>query len=378
MNGSEVKSYIFRGISVFFTVLIVIANVVTGFALIITSYAGNYSPVAKPIIGVLPMLVPILAPMMLALLIIDLIAWRRTAIFAGVCLLVCSPAILEVYPVHFGSKSLNGEEKERSWTLLSYNNYGFKDLTDTYPDDTNPGITYILKKDADVVCLQEVDSTFGPNAAKHIYQAQVDSLTDRYPYVMLKGHALCVLSKYKIEPLDITFKYHKGSGDIAAYRLHIGDKKVTLFNVHLRSFCLNDSNKQLYHDLTEFKSKRRIKEAKTELLGKLAAAARDRAMQTDTLIMNLKHFGGDNVVVCGDFNDVPGCYTMRQLKEQYMKDVYASIGLGYMNTYNDNRFYFCIDHVMWRGNFTPRSIERDKVLYSDHYPLFTTFVWNEK
>jgi endonuclease/exonuclease/phosphatase (EEP) superfamily protein YafD len=92
------------------------------------------------------------------------------------------------------------------------------------------------------------------------------------------------------------------------------------------------------------------------------------------MVQFIKRFGGKNVIVCGDFNDVPGCYTMRQLEGQELKDVYGTIGLGYMNTYFHNRFYFCIDHVMYRGNITPINIRRDKIDLSDHYPLFTTFV----
>jgi hypothetical protein len=377
MDNNYTKSPIARFFGGVLTTIIVVLNIVVCGTLLLASYAGNYAPTEHHLLGVMPMLIPIAAPAVLVLVIIDLIAWRRTAVCAFLSFCICFPAILDVFPLHLSQKALNGDEQERAWTLLTYNNYQNQDITGEYPGDINPYASYILKTDADVVCLQE-NQSFGPSRSIHLTQEQVDSISKRYPYIMLAGKALCIYSKYKIEPLNIGYQSGtSGSGDIAAYRLHIGDKQVTIFNVHLRSFNLSNDDKELYHELTEFKGKRRYNEVRNELIGKLADAAADRALQADSLVRYIKHYGGKNVVVCGDFNDVPGCYTMRQLEEQQLKDVYGSIGFGYINTYNANRFLFCIDHVMWRGDMTPRSIVREKLPISDHYPLLTTFVFNE-
>jgi endonuclease/exonuclease/phosphatase (EEP) superfamily protein YafD len=376
MSKYYTQSPIIRFFTGMLTAIIVAANIVACGALIAASFAGNYSPTEHHMLGVLPMIIPAAALAVIVLIVIDIIAWRRTAAFAFVCLMLCMPAILDVFPVHIKPRALNGEEQERSWTLLSFNNFQNIDITGEYPDDENPYATYILQTDADVVCLQE-NEYFGPSQSVKMTQAQIDSLSARYPYIMLGGHALAIFSKYKIEPIDLGYNFRaEGGGDMAAYRLYINDKRVTLFNVHLRSFGLTDNDKELYHELTEFKGKRRYREVRSELVGKVADAAADRALQADSLVRYIKHFGGTNVVVCGDFNDVPGCYTMRQLEEQQLKDVYGSIGFGYLNTYNANRLYFCIDHVMWRGDFAPRSIICDKLPISDHYPLLTTFVFN--
>jgi endonuclease/exonuclease/phosphatase (EEP) superfamily protein YafD len=376
MDNVNAKSWFARFAKSLLTAVVAIANVVAVSVLLLSAFAGNYAPTEFHILGVVPMLLPIAAAVVLLLLMIDLIAWRKLAIFTAICFVVSLPAILDVFPLHLPQRALNGEEQQRAWTLLSYNNYQNQDITGEYPGNINPYATFILNTDADVVCLQE-NAQFGPNEKFHFTQAQVDSITDRYPYVILTGKALCLLSKFKVEPIDLGIKDTKHAKcDMAAYRLFIGDKRVTLFNVHLRSFGLTDGEKSLYHDLTEFKSKRRINEARHELLGKLASAAADRALQADSLVRFIKHFGGPNVVVCGDFNDVPGCYTLRQLEKQDFKDVFGSIGNGYINTYNANRFYFCIDHILWRGNFKPRSFDCFKLPISDHYPLLTTFVWD--
>ena len=70
--------------------------------------------------------------------------------------------------------------------------------------------------------------------------------------------------------------------------------------------------------------------------------------------------------------------TLKRLESIGMvhREVYPEVGMGYMSTYNRNRFWFRIDHVLYRGNLRPVSMERGKTASSDHYPLLTTFVFD--
>lgn len=366
---SKVKTFFWNVL----TAIIVALNVVAAMALIASAYAGTINPTTEPIAGVLPLVLPITAIVMLVVLVIDLIAWRRTAIFAGAVILICLPSILRVFPIHFSAhEPRDDNERSRSFKLLTMNVIDFKDLTEQYPDDVNPTMSFILRTDADVVCLQEVEY-FCPLALTHVTQEQIDSLNTRYPYSVRQDNQM-ILSKYQVTPLDVRYENNSyGSGDLAAYRLNVYDQPITIFNVHLRSFQFTQKDKDVLKGLSHI-NRERISDARHSVLTKLENAAVDRARQADRMVQYIKHFGGTNVIVCGDFNDVPGCYTMRQLEDQDLKDVHGSIGLGYMHTYFHNRFYFCIDHVMYRGNIEPINIRRDKINLSDHYPLLTTFV----
>ena len=60
-----------------------------------------------------------------------------------------------------------------------------------------------------------------------------------------------------------------------------------------------------------------------------------------------------------------------------MHDAYAEAALGPAITYGKNRFYFRIDHMLYRGDFHVNEIHKGKPVGSDHYPLMATFVWDE-
>jgi endonuclease/exonuclease/phosphatase (EEP) superfamily protein YafD len=108
---------------------------------------------------------------------------------------------------------------------------------------------------------------------------------------------------------------------------------------------------------------------------KLAAANLVRTEQVDTLIAGIHSIGGPNVIVCGDFNDVPGCTSLRNLTSiSGLKQVYPEVCCGPTYTFNTNRFYFRIDHVLYRGDLKPVEMVRGDIRCSDHYPLLTTFL----
>ncbi len=48
---------------------------------------------------------------------------------------------------------------------------------------------------------------------------------------------------------------------------------------------------------------------------------------------------GGNVIVCGDFNDVPGCRALRILESAGLTDAYAELGLGPTITFNASHFF---------------------------------------
>ena len=63
------------------------------------------------------------------------------------------------------------------------------------------------------------------------------------------------------------------------------------------------------------------------------------------------------------------------LRRRDMRDTFTECGNGFAHTYHDNRFYFKIDHIMYRGSLDAVAWKRDKSGDSDHYPQVATFVW---
>ena len=118
-----------------------------------------------------------------------------------------------------------------------------------------------------------------------------------------------------------------------------------------------------------------LSQAKHNIIPKLLDAFKMRAQQVDSIAKFLDSATAD-VILMGDFNDVPGSYAYRAMTKSGLKDAYNSCAFGPMITYNDNRFYFRIDHIFYRGAMKAVRVKRGNLKSSDHYPLKATFVWD--
>ncbi|MDE5785770.1 MAG: endonuclease/exonuclease/phosphatase family protein, partial [Duncaniella sp.] len=241
---------------------------------------------------------------------------------------------------------------------------------------------YILHTDADVVNLQELEF-LSPRQSIRLTEEQVDSLQSRYPYRCVdKGQQLTVLSKYPVEPIDITIPKRSSPCLIGAFRLDINGTPVNLYNVHLKSIGLSNDDKALYRELpgkikqTSDRSELReeLRDVKQQLVSKLAQSFVERGIEAQWLREVIDSIGG-NTIVAGDFNDIPGCHAQRVIMNGDLHDAYAENAFGPAVTYHDNRFYFRIDHILYGGDLRAVDIRRDTPPWSDHYPLVTRIVY---
>lgn len=331
-------------------------------ALLLTGYAGYVSPLSHSAWwGVFPLAFSIVFWVAILMLVLQLIWYRPGAAVLALTFVCCGGPALTYCPLNiFNPKAPDDAEK---LSLLTYNTCSYILCTDEKPEIAE----YILSQDADIVTLQEssylVEPTSGPRA-----RALADSLRRRYPHISFGGATgnQPVLSKYPIEPihLDVT----RGSfynGDLSAYRVILPTgRRLAIFNVHLQSFRLARTS---LRSAAENDSDRQI------VFEKLRAAACDRVRQINKLQQWLRLYGGPDVIISGDFNDVQGCYSIHSLGESGFESVYPRVGFGPMITYNDRHLYFRIDHILTRGAIKPLSIKRGSIKASDHYPLTAQF-----
>lgn len=353
-------------------VLLLIADVLVVGALCLTCYAGMVSPLKHGgIWGIFPLGLPIVLLVMFGLTVLQLFVNRKGLFVLLGGVLLCGGPLLTYCPLHIGTdKAREGAE---TFTLLTYNVLNFEPEDTASTKDGSPALDYILRTDADVVCLQEVPG-FAPGKRTGMTPAQIEQLHRQYPYVIVSGRAQAFLSKFPVQPIHLDSSGESfGSGDIGAYRITLPDGKlVTIFNVHLYSYSLNANDKEIYVNLTGLK-REPFSEVRSQLLHKLRVAAEGRARQAIQMQRWIRLYGGPDCIVCGDFNDVQECYTIRHLAESGFEDVYPRVGFGPMITYHDDRFYFCIDHILSRGNLKPLWLRKGRLTASDHYPLLTEF-----
>lgn len=358
-------------------------NLFVAMVTVFSAYGGTFNPDERVIAAMAAMVLPLLLITGGLLFLANLFFDRRLSLILVAGWAVSMPSILIFSPMHIWNRTLNAEESERSFTLLTYNVLHLWDFRgENYPGvEQNATLDYILSTDADIVNIQELEF-LKPDKQWKITQAQIDSLQSRYPYRHIDaGLQLALFSKFPFDIVRLDIPKSK-SGLIDCFRLDIQGREIHLINAHLKSIGLTPEDKALYKetfDLPENKTelKRELKEVKSQLLSKLATAFRIRAIQARTIREITDSIGGP-FIVAGDFNDIPDCYAVRTIRGKDMHDAYADAAFGPTITYHGDRFYFRIDQVLYRGPFKAVDIERGDIASSDHNPLLTTFLFDKK
>lgn len=355
-------------------------NVLVAGLAVFCGYAGYIDHEFMPFAGVVAMTFPLWYVLSALFLVINLFLCRWLAIVSAATLLITLKAFLVFSPLNFSKHKLTDEERERSFKVLSYNVLSFVDAEGLPTDEFNRTLHTIIQSDADVLTLLEYATHGAPE--QFAPKEQVDSFYTLYPYHATCKRGTALFSKRPILHI-VPPNNEPNNGSIEIFRTTVNDNRpLNIIAVHLESFGLNDNDKELYRSLTDTKAlgeankKETVERVRKQLITKLLFAFEHRAWQAKMLRNFVEQMGGD-IIICGDFNDVPGCRTVKILEEVGMKDAYAETAFGPTITFNAPYFAFRIDHVLWRGNFRAVDIERGNVASSDHYPMLTTFVWND-
>ena len=298
---------------------------------------------------------------------------KFTAIGAGIVVLATLPTMLTACPVSFPSAP---EKGEKTLKVLTYNVLCGYDLE--YPKaTTSRTFSYIIGSGADIVCLQEMYDLALPVQQKKATQAQLDSINRIYPH-QVRNHnlELVLLSKYPIE-------YNSGEDHkdmqyftYQLYTLRVDGKPLTVVNVHLSSYVLTESERDVAQDIQQdpLGMLERSAQMRATLYGKLSRAFEVRAVAAEHLASIVKTVKGP-LIVCGDFNDVPGSWAYRKIRSAGLDDAYTAAGTGTMVTFNDSHLLFHIDQMLYRKDMglRPYFVTKGKLRSSDHYPVMVSF-----
>ena len=228
-----------------------LVNIGAAVGLTVSAYAGSINPIAHPTASAIAMTFPIWLVGAIILLIISLFIRIRLAAIIGLGIIASLPTTLNFSPIHLPKHS---SDNSFTFTVMSYNVLGLEDQNKQYYGDINPTLSYILNRDPDIVCLQEMPPLH-TSSRLHITAAQIDSIHCQYPYVLIASKSQAIFSKFPVEPIQIGFKYsgEPGAADMACFRAEIKGQKVTIFNVHLQSFSLVPEDKEMFKKLTRLK-----------------------------------------------------------------------------------------------------------------------------
>ena len=335
---------------------------------IISAYAGYINPYSFKIAPLLCMSFPYWIIASLIMIVITFFVRKIYALIPSITLLLCINPILQICPLNLFSFE---DEDDFTFTLLSYNAYNFIAFNNENPsNNTNATLNYIAETDADVVCLQECEY-LSHLPSRHVYEEQVAEIKKQYPHHIIGVESgQSILSKYPVEEVYVNEYFSHFIVEMP------NGRNIDIINVHLKSIPLTAKDKRQYNDAlssnenednsVDYSSLRNI-------MSKVANAAKQRAHQAHDLQAYISTIGNENIIVCGDFNDVPCCYAINTITDDDFDDAYAECGFGPMTTYHGNNINVRIDHVFYKGDLEATSFDRGDVKCSDHYPLLVTF-----
>ena len=155
-----------------------------------------------------------------------------------------------------------------------------------------------------------------------------------------------------------------------AYRIKVGNDTLLVINNHLESNKILKSDVETYQEMMDAPSKQNLLTGVRKLWGKVAKATSVRAKQADVLVETLRDSKEKSVVLCGDFNDTPISYTHQVLCDE-LQDAFVETGNGLGVSYNKDRLYVRIDHILVSKNLKVYDCTVDNSIQaSDHYPVW--------
>jgi len=264
------------------------------------------------------------------------------------------------------------KSKDAGITLLSYNVHSIRAEQKGHRLN-NPGIIeYFKSVGADIICLQEgIHFKDGKLSPKGL----ADALPGiNYFHVVSSGNYsdLVTFSRYPIlNKGEIRFS----DSEILVLFSDIkiaNNRMIRVYNCHLQSYSIDPDDYTVIDSLASGINDRQIGIAK-KVSFKLKNGFILRSIQVRKLAEHIRK-SPYPVVVCGDFNDTPVSYAYRKVRGE-LNDAFVESGWWNSNTYNGQLPSFRIDYILADKRFTLEDYSRDRVLFSDHFPVHSKLIF---
>lgn len=215
---------------------------------------------------------------------------------------------------------------------------------------------YLRSLDADVICLQEfwlpLSQPLEPWLKSHFpgYSAEYyvfTGKTGRFGNVTLsrKGIGSKGVNKFeKSTNLALFTDIKLDSSTLRLYNCHFESYNISLPGLVVKKEVMEDTERKMRHSISE------------------------RPKQVAEVLRSMDR----SSVVLGDFNDTPLSYTYIRLFHR-RHDAFAVAGKGWGATHKSLWPLLRIDYILYPDELKAVSYTIDKVEFSDHYPVISTF-----
>lgn len=352
-------------------------------------YASLYNPEGKPSLVSLLSFTSFFAYLLnLFFIVFWLFSKRKMLLFLSLLALAVSYSFVK--PIigfnYFGNNKI--KPNDGGLKIMTWNVHLF-DLGEWTNDETSKAkiIQLISEENPDILCLEEF--YWDDNQNMEPYTSIIQQLG--YPYVKLS-------SNFEMKKRRITMNstpneiIHTGDAIFSKYPLQnetsyilkenykmlsvdvVMDSNST-FNlnvVHLTSVGFGGKEMEFIEDVKSKGVNKEKQQQSISLLRKLRNASADRAVLANR-IDSIKRFTDHPIILCGDFNDVPGSYVYRKVKGD-LADAFEKKGVGFGRTYRNIFPTLRIDYILFDDQALKAEgyIKRDVDL-SDHFPVIANF-----
>ena len=339
-------------------------NAIVVLLMFLSAYSPSIDPHVHPVASCMGLFFPVFLLANVLFLIFWAVVYWRFILFPLLALIGCWGSIRTYFPIN----SLGEDIPEEAIKIVSYNTRAFGEKKPHTKDRPNEVLAYLQNSDADIICLQEF--IFGGKLKKKDIDYALRGYRYKHYLPLSKGlNGLGCYSRYPI--LSATPILYKGTRNgSVAYRIKVGSDTLLVINNHLESNKILKSDVETYQEMMDAPSKQNLFVGVRKLLGKVAKATSIRAKQADVLVETLRDLKEKAVVLCGDFNDTPISYTHHVLCDK-LQDAFVETGNGLGISYNKDRLYVRIDHILLSKNLKVYDCTVDnRIKASDHYPIW--------
>lgn len=352
-----------------------IITAIAAVVLICCAYSGRVNPSS---FFLAPFMMLAYMPMVIVmlLLLIAAIVWRRW--IAILTVLVSLTLTLPVMKLFIGMNSTDNippspADPALLLKVMTYNALSFN-YNEPSRTGSTPSIKVILDANPDVVLLQEGAAAGLDWKDIPSLQPYMSQMMSRYPYLYNSPEGLNIMSKYPFTTVPLCDPRYSRSA--LGYNRETTSYLARAYDLQLPSgkqLRLVDFRLQSYHLSFGKNPNIRISpDAKPSAIERMRRSFALRGGDAASLRQALDA-SPENLIVCGDMNDVSASYVYRVIRGGDLKDAWAETARGYGHSFNRHNLPYRIDQILYRGDVRALEAKRIKDGSSDHYPVMATF-----
>ncbi len=312
-----------------------------------------------------------------------LFAGRKRRAWIPLLALLCAFRLIPaVFGLHLRARQDFSAGPDRL-KILSWNVHGMGIFDKPVNRTTDDQIMDLIRSEnPDVLCLTEF-YTMHSNALKPYatelmrqggykeYRFKYDNTLGTKVYLGTAIFSRYPIRNYQVHPLH-TRKDGQDDVQLMQYDIALQDgQQLRIFFTHLQSFLLSDGEKTYLEEVRDRDRDLEMGES-MPYMRRFGEAYVKRAIQADSaskLIAGSPH----PVILCGDFNDLPGSYTYATMRRN-LKDAFVEKGWGLGRTYNRIFPTLRIDYVFYEpGALELKGYKTIPTQLSDHYPIVASY-----